>query len=338
MTNVAPLPPPPRGKTLGKLGIVSGRRLDMPLRMFIYGPGGAGKTTFAASAPDPIFLCVEEGSGQFDVRRVNFEPDGATERTQPRDWNEIVSAVESIATEDTGARTFVLDGMDQADVLCQEHVLRGSKWGTIQEYSGGYGRGESSALQVWRALFRRIEEIWTRRRMNIVLLGHSKVKRFNNPEGPEFERYQPSLTDHPQGNVAGFVLGWSDITGFARYETLTAEQGKGRIIGIGDDKRLLHLHRAAAWDAKCRPFGVPSTLALPYDRPFDTLMAAIKDGRSPTRLREEIVGLLGAAPEDVRRKVEAWLPTAGDDVSALSSAVEKLRKVVGQQSEEGAGA
>ena len=38
-----------------------------PPRIVMYGVGGVGKSTFAASAPNPIFIPVEDGISTLDV-------------------------------------------------------------------------------------------------------------------------------------------------------------------------------------------------------------------------------------------------------------------------------
>ncbi|WP_423830963.1 AAA family ATPase, partial [Staphylococcus pseudintermedius] len=39
------------------------------MRLLVWGVSGVGKTTFAAAAPNPIFLCTEEGAESLNVAR-----------------------------------------------------------------------------------------------------------------------------------------------------------------------------------------------------------------------------------------------------------------------------
>jgi len=50
----------------GLAGVVR-KNEQKPPRLIIYGPPKVGKTTFAAMAPAPIFLCIEEGLGALEV-------------------------------------------------------------------------------------------------------------------------------------------------------------------------------------------------------------------------------------------------------------------------------
>ena len=48
--------------------ITKGREAQPP-RIMIYGSEGVGKSTFAASAPKPIFIQTEDGLGEIDCRK-----------------------------------------------------------------------------------------------------------------------------------------------------------------------------------------------------------------------------------------------------------------------------
>jgi hypothetical protein len=307
-------PPTSARRTIGKIGITSGV-VARRLRMFIYGPAGAGKTTFASSFPKPIVICGEDGSNELDVSRVTFDEAG---RVVPKAWAEVIDAVETLTHERHDFETLVLDGADSIDELARAVVLRANpKWKSISD--PGFGKGESAVLDVWRGLVMRLEEAW--KKMNVVIVGHAKVKRFDNPEGLPYDRYQPSITDHPQGNVAGFLQGWVDVQAFAKFEVNTYTENK-RTIGVGTGARVLHLQRMPAWEAKCRPRGMPAEIPLSYD----DFAHALREGQSPVALRAELERLLPSVDEKTRETVRAWLETEdAKNVVKLAVAVDRLR-------------
>ena len=47
-----------------------GRLTGRPVRVILYGADGVGKSTFASQAPNPVFLCAEDGTAQLDVARL----------------------------------------------------------------------------------------------------------------------------------------------------------------------------------------------------------------------------------------------------------------------------
>lgn len=317
---------------VGKFAIADGPA-HRPDKIVLYGVGSVGKSTLAASAPRPIFLCAEDGLASISAPKIEFEAASATRsaRVTPRTIEEIYDVIAALEAEETGFETFVLDGLTVVDNLCQDLVVRqNAKWKTIQ--TPGFGQGEAATLEVWRVLISKLDSLSIKRRMRLILIGHSIVTKFRNPEGPEFERYQLDVTTHPKGNVAGFLFGWADIFGFARFETLTVAEGK-RSIAFGEGARILHLARANAYDAKCRPKGVREKIPMSWDELADDIA---NGWRSPERLRDEFSRLLEQVDPETRKAAEAWLPTAGDDAHALSQAIDRLRgKAMLQNKEEG---
>lgn len=317
---VATAPQAGASARVGKFSIASGRR-PAPGRFVIFGVGSVGKTTLAGGAPRPLFLSAEAGDDELDVDRIVF--DDQTGRVQPRTFDEVIDAVSAVAAGDGPHQTLVVDGAGAIDALIQEHVVRKNpKWSTIQ--TPGFGQGEAAVLDVWRSFVARLEDVRVRRRMRVILIGHSQIAKFKNPEGAEFDRYQLAVTTHPKGDVAGFLFGWADLVGFYRFETLTAMEGK-RAIGIGEGARILHLQRSNAFDAKCRYRGLPSSIQVPAERPWAALQKAIDDGGQPSQLRAEVARLMADVDETTRAKVEGWLATVGDNTAALAEGIDKLR-------------
>ena len=62
------------------LSIASLRRHNgrKPPRILIHGVAGVGKTTFAAGAPAPVFICTEDGLGTLDATQFPAGPEPST--------------------------------------------------------------------------------------------------------------------------------------------------------------------------------------------------------------------------------------------------------------------
>lgn len=248
---------------VGKFTVNKGRT-GVPGRFIIYGPGSVGKTTLALSSPAPIVLSLEDGAREFDAPWIGFE-----HGPSPRSMAEVIEALKGILTSDMEDRkTLVIDGIHQLDQLAADAVLKKNpKWNSIQ--TAGFGNGEAEVLREWRTVIDLVEQINTSKRLRIIMTGHAQPVKFKDPEGVEFDRYDIAVSKHNKGDVAGFLFGWADVVGFAKFDRLTQEVGSGQrartvaVAAAGD--RTLHLSWTNAWQAKCRMPGAPESVRMTHD-------------------------------------------------------------------------
>ena len=52
-------------------------------------------------------------------------------------------------------------------------------------------------------------------KMNIILIAHSKVEKYNNPEGEDYDRYSPKLNKH----ASLYLQEWAAEVFFANFKT-----------------------------------------------------------------------------------------------------------------------
>lgn len=289
--------PKPSRMTLSNL--VKGPQ-ETPSRIVLYGVEGVGKSTFAANAPSPIFIGAEDGTSQLDVARF----------PQPETWSEILEAVRTLTNEGHDFRTLVLDTLDWAEPLCWDHVCQKGGKAAIEDF--GYGKGYVAAIDEWRILLAALEALRRAKGMNVVLLAHSWIKKFQNPNGEDFDRYEMKL----HAKAAGLIKEWSDAVLFAMYELVTAKDERTkRTRGFDTGKRVLYTTHRAAWDAKNR-YSLPEMLPLDWAE----FAAGVSRGapasadelRAEIRTRAEAVG-----GDDGKRALEA-IARAGDDTAKLA--------------------
>ena len=100
------------------------------------------------------------------------------------------------------------------------------------------------------------------RGMTTVLIAHSKIERFENPEVETYDRYAPRLHKH----AAAVIQEWCDEVLFATYEvhTKVTDEGfnKTRAQGVGTGRRIVRTTERPAHVAKNR-------LNLPEELPLD---------------------------------------------------------------------
>lgn len=247
-----PAPPAPLPSRMQFSALVRGKQ-SAPRRVVIYGPEGIGKSTFARDALRPVFIDIENGTLELDVVRFPRPPAG---------WAlpDVYEAIEFLRTNtEHDFATLAIDVIDALEAVIWAHLCKREKKSNIEAF--GYGKGYQAALDEWRVLLGKLERLQLERQMGLVLVGHSFVKTFKNPEGPDFDRYNMKIHEKP----AGLLREWSDAVLFACYETFAEKvddkdrKGKGFSTGA----RVIRTLRTAAYDAKNR-YSLPEELPLSY--------------------------------------------------------------------------
>ena len=102
------------GPRMSLAAVTSTRQPSRPLRIALFGVPGVGKTTFAAQAPAPIFLCAEDGAGFLDAQAF----------PKPSSWGDVLEAVQELMHGEHSFKTLVIDTLDALEALCWEHVCK----------------------------------------------------------------------------------------------------------------------------------------------------------------------------------------------------------------------
>lgn len=225
-------------------------RNSLPPRVVVHGPHGVGKTTLGASAYRPIFLPIEDGLQGLEVDAF----------PQLRSYADCIEALDSLAAGGHSFGTAVVDSADWLERLTQAEACRKNNWPDIE--APGYGKGYIEATAVMKSVLDRLD-ILRNAGMAVILLAHSEVKQFNDPNSEPYDRYQIKL----QRGAAALLQEWADVIGFAHFETMvTKDKGafnKERARGIGTGRRMLHLTEKPSHIAKNR-YGMPDTIELSW--------------------------------------------------------------------------
>lgn len=218
--------------------------------MFLYGPGGIGKTTFAASAPGCVIIPTEEGAN--DIEGVGRFP-------MCQSFEDALGYIGQLYTEPHDFRTVCIDTMDWLEKLAWKKISHEHNVQQIGDIK--YGRGYGFSAGLFRLLLQGIDALREHRGMSAILLAHAKTEKFEDPEHASYDRYEPKLHEH----VTNMLVEWSDEVFFANYRTIVKEEdagfnktiGKGRSTG----QRILRTTAKPAAIAKNR-------LAMPDEIPF----------------------------------------------------------------------
>lgn len=287
-------------------------REDEPLRGLIYGPEKVGKSTFAADAPRPLFFDPTRGTSELDVERVAYPEDGSD-----YEWSDVLELVEWLRTGEHSYETLVLDELGKIEALCWQHVCsmhskKGKRYDSIEDF--GYGKGYELAIREWRLLLASVERLQRERGVHFLVLAHSKVSAFRNPEGEDFDRFEPEA----HKKLVGLLKQWCSFVFFARYETLVDERDS-RARGVSTGRRVIHTVRKAAFDAGNR-YDLPEQLALSWSE-----FQAARGGSDPAPMLEELATLEAGAPDELAGQIRDAIERAGGDAGKLARLVDWAR-------------
>ena len=229
--------------------ITKGREAQPP-RIMIYGSEGVGKSTFAALAPNPVFVQTEDGLSEIDCSKFPLA----------KSFDDVVLQLQAVRDEQHDYGTVVIDSLDWLERLVWDRVCADYGVKSIEKADGGYGKGYVHALTYWRQIVSLLNDIRARKGMAVILIAHAAVERFEDPEHAAYDRYTPRL----HKKACSLVCEWVDAVLFAsRRMRVDSTTGKAAPVGADGGERILRTNGSPACIAKNR-YGLPTELALSW--------------------------------------------------------------------------
>jgi hypothetical protein len=237
------------------------------------GTQGVGKSSWANSAPSPVFIPTEEGLDAIDV---NSAFDIA------RSLQDVLEALGALIYEDHDFKTVVIDTADWLETLIHKQVSAQNSIDSIEKIP--YGKGYKFAVDEWRKILEGLDLLRNEKGMITIILAHVKIKRFEDPTADAYDRYILDLHD----SASSVLIEWCDVLGFANHSiaTKTTDAGfnKKIIRGIGTGERVLYLEERPGFLAKNR-YGLPPSITFPKIdgwKAFDAAMMAAQPEHNAT--------------------------------------------------------
>ncbi len=194
----------------------------------VYGPPGAGKTTYGASADRPLVIDCENGAAHVACHRTPYLSS----------WQEIQPWLDGLAAGGHDYQTVVIDSVDWLLRRIEEHVagVDGSPTGmkqTLNRSHGGYGNGRQVLKNyVYQYLLPTLDRI-VNSGVAVLLLAHATRREVTTIDGITLEKSAPEI----HADLANTLIDWSDFVGAIRL--------------VGDQRELI-LHETPQLVAKNR--------------------------------------------------------------------------------------
>lgn len=230
------------------LSRVSTGVVDRPISVLIHGPAGCGKSTFAAGAPDPLFIDCDNRSAHLDVKRI-----------KPDSWEDVIGIFRHVAKGELVCKTLVVDTLDHAELLLHAHLATLHNVATVEDIGGGWQKGYVAALSEWRR-FSVASDAVRQRGVNLVMLAHSADRKRKNATGEDYATVDIALDTR----ATKFLSQRVDGIGYANFDTLIVKSEKGPARAKTTGKVTLSFAPSAAITTK-RFAKFPESCALTWE-------------------------------------------------------------------------
>lgn len=211
---------------------------------YIYGPGGAGKTTFGSETPKPLLLAFEKG---YNAIPGIIAQDITT-------WGELKQVLRDLKKPEVKAMfsTIIVDTVDIASQLCEKYLC--NQLGIENIGDGGWAtNGWAKVKREWEQTFRAV----TMEGYALVFISHSKDKTFTRKDNTSYNQIVPSCSTA----YNEIIKNMSDIMGY-----IEVEHGERKLILRSNDESV---------DCKCRFKHIEPEIVFGYQNLVDALNRAI---------------------------------------------------------------
>ena len=222
-----------------------------PRKVVLYGVQGIGKSTWAAGAPSPIFLNLEDGLADIECNSFPVA----------KEFDEVMAQLASLYSGQHDYKTVVVDSFDWLEMLTWKDVcLKGGK-DSIADF--GFGKGYASAAGMIKRVLDALTSLRNVTGLNTIVIAHAKIEKFENPMLDSYDRYSPKL----HKAASALMTEWADEVFFANYQTAVRKSkekfGNERALPVSTGERVIYTYEQPGFIAKNR-LALPATLPLEW--------------------------------------------------------------------------
>jgi hypothetical protein len=224
------------------------------LTVLVHGPAKIGKSTLCSRAEKALFIATEAGLNALEV----FQTPVTT-------WSEFLNACREVAEGKHDFKTIIVDTLDNAYLMCQEHVCSKHK---IEHPSDlAYGKGFSLVNNEFYRVLNKLSLL----PYGLFLICHSQEKEIETRTGKR-TRIVPTLPDKARRMVLGMV----DVILYCDVETVVDAEGK-----VATERRVMRTKPTGAFEAGDRTGRLPEVIDLDYAKFVEAFQQARPDETAP---------------------------------------------------------
>ena len=240
-------------------------------RIIVLGVEKIGKTTFSCGTRFENGVISETGLNSPVVIPAKGEEgaDGLNVSAFPtcNTLDEIIDALGVLYVNEHEFKTVVLDSSSAIEPLVWQAVCSAANVDSIEAVGGGYGKGYTEAVTRWRQIIEGLDALRNEKGMSSIIIGHVKVKRFDDPAGDSYDTYTWDIHE----KAANTLFRWADVILFCNTKVAVRKEdagfGKKTARGIdatGGQRYLFTQKRPAHPGGGRGAYG-----RLPYELPLD---------------------------------------------------------------------
>lgn len=232
---------------------------NRPPIITVCGDAGTGKTSLAATFPNPIVIRAEDGLQSIPASR---RPDAfPVLRTADDVWPQLMALLQ----EDHDYKTVIIDSVSTLEQLFIRHVMESDgRAKSINQALGGYGAGIAAVAAMHQRVRKAAGLLNERKGMAVIFISHADLEAVRPPDNDDYTRYSLRLMAKSLPPYVDDV----DMVAFVRLvSALRGEEGdRKKVISNGD--REVICYATAASVSKNR-YGITEPLDFtPGENPF----------------------------------------------------------------------
>ncbi len=205
---------------------------DKPSIITLSGDAGTGKTTLAATFPNPIFIRAEDGlqSIPSDIRPDAFPV--------IRSVDDLQNQMKMLKEQEHNYNTVVIDSITQLESMFIQQIVKRDpkKPKSINQACGGYGAGRVAVGQLHGKL-RKMAQNLNNKGMFVVFIAHSTVTTVESPDKDPYTRYDLDLGKHSTPHYVNNV----DMVSYLKVDLNVISNGdRSKAISTGERVAVCH--------------------------------------------------------------------------------------------------